>query len=447
MNSFLIARFSLLVIVAGLLHGNFVNAQNVRKKTITRIFWQDRETQKLSYADLQTTNKWHIKRGWVQGFPSTLMEGQTLGPIVQKGKQVFVGLVGEQSNTLYLIDSGVYERPHGNHFHWEYPNTPSTKMQLNLGGRFDFAAMTNNYSFISVKGAEDIRVSMAANSNSNVATKFNSGRSNGAIAIVNDSLAYASWADTDGENAGRVDVSNPSAGANGKSYSFQLPAGGIVATCAVNGKVFFANSQGVSWVQADLAMSKNGQDVSVANVVNATVEGLGGVPEKLVVEKDWVLFSVSNENGDSYLFMIDSRSQNPSVMKLAIPVEKGMALSAPKTKLSLGKRYAFLFQERVDAASDLQEKLTIVDLDPNRDSSFNEAMVKANMNVGPSKIEGRFGHHDICFDAYGRFGIFTEPADGIVNIMTLNDMKVRARFKVGGVPDRIVAVGAAEHFH
>ena len=42
--------------------------QNIRPVTITRLFWQDRETAKLSYADLVTTNKWNLNRGWVSGF-------------------------------------------------------------------------------------------------------------------------------------------------------------------------------------------------------------------------------------------------------------------------------------------------------------------------------------------------------------------------------------------
>ena len=50
--------------------------QNIRPVTITRLFWQDRETAKLSYADLVTTNKWNLNRGWVSGFPGVDVDTQ-----------------------------------------------------------------------------------------------------------------------------------------------------------------------------------------------------------------------------------------------------------------------------------------------------------------------------------------------------------------------------------
>ena len=55
-----------------------LHAQTVREKVMTRIFWQDRETDKLSYADLVKTNKWSIKRNWVKGFPELDAEKQHL---------------------------------------------------------------------------------------------------------------------------------------------------------------------------------------------------------------------------------------------------------------------------------------------------------------------------------------------------------------------------------
>ena len=130
-----------------------------------------------------------------------------------------------------------------------------------------------------------------------------------------------------------------------------------------------------------------------------------------------------------------------------IDVEDGLKLTSLKTVLALGKRYAFVFQDRADAESDVQEKLTIIELDPNRDRDYSDARVARSLDVGASKVEGHHGHHAITFDAYGRYAIYTEPADGILNVMSLQNMRIVARFRVGGVPDSVVAVGAAEHFH
>lgn len=134
-------------------------------------------------------------------------------------------------------------------------------------------------------------------------------------------------------------------------------------------------------------------------------------------------------------------------MKVKIPVADGLRLTTPETVLSLGNRYALVFQDRTDADSEVQEQLTVVELDPNRDRDFRDARVKTTIPVGASRIVGHHGHHAIAFDAYGRYAVFTEPGEGIVNVFSLKDMKVVARFKVGGSPDSIVAVGAQDHFH
>ena len=57
----------------------------------------------------------------------------------------------------------------------------------------------------------------------------------------------------------------------------------------------------------------------------------------------------------------------------------------------------------------------------------------------------RFG--DVTDPASIAKEVFTEPADGILNVMSLQNLRIVARFRVGGVPDSIVAVGAPEHFH
>ena len=422
-----------------------VSAQNTRKKTITRIFWQDRESQKLSYADLSTTDKWHIKRGWVKGFPQPADNNQRLGPMTLKGTQLLVGAVGDENNQVVRIDSGVYQRPHGSHFHWEYTNQPQATLQQPVSSAFGIAATSSNSVFFSLASGGIAKADW--NSTNEPSTSTFAGGKNGAIATVNDSVVYATWPDAEGENAGRVDVLNQSLNANRGVYKFNLPAGNINSAATANNKVFFAHQSGISWVPADTTLTQRDQNIPIANISNGSTDQLGAVPSSLTAEKNWILFTVSNPEGEASLGMINAATANPMVAKLGIPIENGLKLSKPKIKLSLGQRYAFLFQERSDAASEAQEKLVIVALDPNRDSNCNDARVASMVNIGTSKIDGEFGHHNVCFDDYGRFAIFTDPGDGIINIMTINDMTIRAKFRVGGTPDRIIAVGSPEHFH
>jgi len=43
--------------------------------------------------------------------------------------------------------------------------------------------------------------------------------------------------------------------------------------------------------------------------------------------------------------------------------------------------------------------------------------------------------------------VFTEPGEGILNVFSMMDIKVVARFKVGGSLGKIDAVDVPEHFH
>ena len=89
-----------------------------------------------------------------------------------------------------------------------------------------------------------------------------------------------------------------------------------------------------------------------------------------------------------------------------------------------------------------------MELDPNRDGDLSDARVRKTIPVGSSQIDGDVDvKPEIAFDAYGRNAVFTEPRDGVLNVLSVQNMQILARFKVGGIPDRVIAVGAPEHFH
>jgi hypothetical protein len=158
---------------------------------------------------------------------------------------------------------------------------------------------------------------------------------------------------------------------------------------------------------------------------------------EIAAREPGVLKSLSVKPGDSIA---------PTVVKLPIAVEEGLSLTTPEVVLAAGgKRYAFLFHDKKEG--DKQEKLTIVDLDPNGDRNFSDAAISKTLPVGASKVDGHHGHHAISFDSEGRIACFTNPGEGSVWVLSLKDLTIRAKSIVGGTPDAIVAIGAPEHKH
>ena len=436
---------------------SLADAQTIRPKVATRIFWQDRDTDKLSYADLVTTDKWSIKRGWVDGFPDLDEEKQDLVQMQQIDGVLMVGVRdhddGKHQSGWVAIETGAVEEPHGNHTHWKYtrkPQVKQTKLDADQGNpahvyvydrQFYLANDTKN-------GFTRVQPAGLTTGNANSSKFYPGGGNHITMAAVNNSIAYSSWIDGGGPNSGRVDVVNLLNSSPKIEYSFNLPTGVIHGATHNSGKVFFAPADGVCWVNADTTLSQSAETVKV-NHIALGIDSESDKPLRtgaFECQRNWVMCAAGAADQSS-LCMINAAVSSPKIQKLGIPVDDGLKLMTPKTVLSLGKRYAFLFQDRTDADSDVQEKLTIVELDPNRDRDFSDARVTKTINVGPSKIDGHYGHHAISFDAYGRNAVFTEPGEGMINVMDMQKLQVVARFRVGGTPDSIIAVGAPEHFH
>jgi len=422
--------------------------------TITRVFWQDRETQKLSYANVTTTSKWNLKRGWVTGFPQLDAASQSLGEMQQTGGVLMLGINAKGGDGGWLaLDPGVFEEPHGNHSHWRYSKLPAVKQSaLKTGeGNNTAASAYNNHLYLTDAGKSGFTKAIPNNLKfgSSQASRFfvGGGGDRIALAAINNTVAYATHSDQEGDNAGRVDVINLLKASDELAYSFKLSTGGISAATVNSGKVFFAHSGAVSWVQADTAASMAAATIQPTVLTNGDANSDGQlIGGQFANQRNWLMYSTGS-GASSAVCLVNAAMQTPVIVKLPIPAEDGLTLTAPKVVLSLGKRYAFVFQERIDGASEIQEQLTIIELDPNKDREFSDAKIKLTIPVGASKLGNDGGHHGICFDAFGRYAIFTEPAVGVVSVMSLQNMSIVGRFQVGGIPDRIIAIGAAEHHH
>lgn len=434
-------------------------AQSVRPTTITRLFWQDRDTDKLSWADLVTTSKWELRRGWVTGFPAVDAEQQDLVSMKQADGVLLVGIQDQQQGRdrsgWVAVDTGVFEEPHGNHKHWKYTRRPAVKQtrldaeQGNPAAQFIYDD-TFYLAHDGKNGFTQVTPGQLKTSGAAAPGVFRSGGGTRiSLAAAENSVCYATWADDSGDNAGRVDVVNLRMPPTQEpAYSFKLPTGAIHGTIFNSGRVFFAPADGVCWVKADTSVAQTTDSVEVSHL-SLGVEAGSEQPLRasaFASQRNWVMFTTGNGSSSAFC-LIDAAAPNPAVTQLPIPVADGLKLTAPEVVLSLGKRYAFMFHDRTDPDSTVPEQLTIVDLDPNRDRNFADAKIKMTIPAGPSKVTGDQGHHSICFDAYGRHAVFTNPGNGIVSIMSLQKLKIVASFRVGGAPDNIVAVGAPEHFH
>lgn len=453
MTSFVLA----VVFCLSAVTGSSADAQAVRNRILMRVFWQDRETAQLSWADITSGDKWGIKRAWIHGFPMVDAENQELAPMKHHNGVLVTGVRDHQDGTLQSgwisVDTGVFEEPHGNHTHWKYAGLPQvTGMKLDAHqGNPGQLSVSENIFYLAhdqKNGFSQLQPSLLkqASSASESAKFFSGGGSHIALAAVNDAVAYSSWDDESGPNGGRVDVVPlRQAGMPKIAYSFQLPSAAIHGITHNSGKVFLAPADGICWVKVDLSLKETAESVQV-NYLSLGQDELSDRPVRTGTfsnARNWVLCT-TGEGDQSKLCLINAESADPSVVKVNVPAADGLRLTAPETVLSLGNRYAFLFQERTDAVNGVQEQLTVVELDPDRNRDFSDARIRTTIPVGASRTEG---HHAIAFDAYGRYAAFTEPGEGILNLFSLQEMQVVARFKVGGSPDRIVAVGAPEHFH
>jgi hypothetical protein len=257
-------------------------------------------------------------------------------------------------------------------------------------------------------------------------------------------VGYSCWIDRDGPNQGRVDVTPLSNHSKGEiAYSFRLPTGGIHGAIAVGGKVFFAPADGVCWVEADLDAQRKPDEVKVHHM------SLGKDGEKprrtgaFASHGSYVALVAGKGPGTS-LVLIDVKAREPRMITIPLNVKQGThALTPVIVVTSEGKTFAFLFHDHVKG-EDVKDRLEVVDLDPNADGDFTDAKVIKLLQVGPSAVEGHFGHHDIAFDADRRYGFFSNPGQGTLSAISLKTLEIVATFKVGGMPTAVVARGGLE---
>ncbi|MCG6158229.1 hypothetical protein [Rubinisphaera margarita] len=423
-----------------------------RPDPVVRVFWQDRETASLKWADVTKGEEWSLAPAEIEGFPELDPERQNLVQMDILDGKLLVGIRdddgGGYESGWVAVSTGVVGHSHGDHYDWQFEHPPEVltqKLDTNQGnpahlytydGAFYLANDTND-------GFTQFFPNDLASRSKKAGRFFSGGGNHITLAAVKNRVAYSTWIDGGGPNAGRVDVVNLRKSGNRKSgYSFTLPSGTIHGATANSGRVFFAPAEGVCWVETDSKAQQSPEGVEIHHL------DLGADPETqkplrtgaFSTHRNYVLFS-TGAGESSALCLVDSKADDPEVMKLPIEVADGLSLTTPQPILTAaGKRLAILFQDR--KVGDGEELLTIVDLDPNGDRDFSDAEVARTIVVGPTEIDGHYGHHSIAFDSDGAYACLSNSGDGTLWLISLISFEVLAEFNVEGCPGSVLAIGA-----
>jgi hypothetical protein len=424
--------------------------------TLSRLIIQDASTCSLVWADVRITAKDEFGIT-----PSTPIEGfKKLDPAKQKlvqmkesNKIICVGVRdnedGKSESGWILANSGVRYTDHGDHGHWIYKTKPSVidhRLDNKQGnpahmylydGRFFLANdKLNGYTRIDPKmydkGGKDTPRFLVGGGNHIT------------LAVVDDKVGYSAWIDGAGPNKGKVDVTPVTKAERSEpKYSFTLPSGGIHGAIANSGKVFFAPSEGVCWVQADTQLTRKGDEVKVHHI------DLGKDGDKalrtgaFVNHSHYVLFNTGKAE-KSELVLLDAKKDEIKPIRVPLAVKPGTRALTPILGVTPEKKaFAFIFHDRAKDV-EAEDVLEVVAMDPNGDGDCSDAKVIKTLKVGKSEVEGHFGHHDLAFDADGRYGFITNPGNGTVSVLSLKKMEIVATLNVGGKPGAVIAVGGRE---
>jgi len=424
---------------------------------MTRLVWQDHASGGLVWGEVFQGQSWTVTASSVRDFPKLAVGEQSLVQMDRVDGIVLVGVRDKAKGTTgsgwVALDMGVRGVPHGNHFDWQYPSLPKVlvsgvnREQGNpahvyvSGGRF-YVANDSKNGFTVLDPQRLVKEGVSA------AQFYSGGGGHITMAPVENRRVFATWIDGGGPNQGRVDVVElPQSGGPSSSWSFRVPMGVLHGAAFCADKVFFAPADGVCWVPAGVSIPEGDGAVQVHQISL----GKDSETEKplrtgaFVCHRNYVTF-VTGSAEQSAFCLLNAASPQPELIRVPLNVPDGLSLVTPEIVLAAGgKRYAFVFMDRTEG--DTQEQLAIIDLDPDGDRNFSDAKVREVMSVGASQVSGHAGHHSVAFDSEGRIACIANPGDGTIWVMTLKDLQVRGRAKVGGQPQAILAVGSASHHH
>lgn len=409
-------------------------------KHLTRVFFQDDESQTVKWADLlfgQTLNL--AQPQVVEGFPKLDPAKQSLAQMQIAQGQLLVAVRdnddGKIQSGWVLIDCGIETRPHGNHLDWVYARNPKVKMtkldaeqgnppHVYVYGNQFYVTQDERSGFTSIDPATQ------------KAQFYTGGGGHISLAVVGD-LALASWIDREGPSAGRVDLLSLSNPKNMRSLT--LPHGGIHGATVAANKSFFASASGIDWFDGTQADTLAPQKIDLGKI--------GETPRRtghFSTLGHHVGF-VSGTGPETEFGLLDASQNPPALMKLAVPMAAGakpggLELIKPRR----GNAVALLFHE-TEGDDTGRSKLSLLELNPNGDQKWDDLRVGPEFTVGKPKIAGHSGHHAISVDSDQFRCILSNPGDGTLTVFSLDERKLVMNYTVGGIPTRVIAYGGHVH--
>lgn len=441
-------RSFILTLVALLLMGS--SSVNAEGRTIARLFWQDHQNATLKWADLQKSKDGYaLSENDISGFPELDTDDQTLVQMQVDDGLLIVGVRDEANGDIgsgwVAIETGATQEAHGDHFHWRFPEPPSVHSKLIDSGQGNPAHLyrygksfvmandqRNGFTVLNSKSVRD------AKSPAEAGRFYEGGGGHITLAVAEGKVAYSTWIDREGENAGRVDVVGLGENAE-KGYHITCPTGVLHGATYCDDKVFFAPSDGVCWVHADLEVDDAADSVTVNHLEIGTDPEGNPLRTGAFTTIDHAVVFTSGKAEQSKLCFIDASCDTPAVQSLSMELASDQSLKTPIIgKGSGGRPIALCFAESKEAPK--TDQLYVVDLDPDGNGDYSDAKAREPIAVGPSQIEGHFGHHDAVFLPRGRQIAVTNPGDASIWVISLTDQSVQAKFECEGTPTSLVSI-------
>ena len=206
-----------------------------------------------------------------------------------------------------------------------------------------------------------------------------------------------------------------------------------------SGKAFFAPADGVCWVRADENLSDAPESITIHHLSLGTDPDGKPLRTGAFVRDGRHLIFTAGKGPAAKLCWIDASADKPEINSLAIDVGDGEAISTPVTMRPYhGGTTAVMFGQFKDSPED--DRMLVVDLDPDHDGRFDDARVRKSIDVGPNQMVGHSGYHAIQMLPDHRHAVLSNPGDGTLWITDLDDFEIVARLKVKGTPTRILTV-------
>jgi hypothetical protein len=436
--------------------GDLVRAEETPPRTLTRVFFQDDEAGVVKWADLQQRGE-SIELGEAQvipGFPKLDAEEQRLVQMDAAHGLLLVGVRDEDDGKFgsgwILIETGVAEEPHGDHSHWVYPHEPKVravaidKQQGNPAHLYVYDDVfylandrRNGYTRL------DPAAVTAQDDEAAVRDKavFHPGGGGHITLAASKRWGFSTWPDRSGDQKGRVDITPiAESGSPQLAMSFTLPHGGLHGATVCEGKVFFAPSDGLCWIQEPAAPPMSASDIAVQSISLGSKDDKPRRTGAFTTSGKYVTF-VTGAGTDAAVCLLDASQPTPAVLRVELQMaDENRPSGLEVLRRRRGPPLAFVFHDH-PADVKAPDRLTILQLDPDRNGDWSDVQIDSVVEVGPSRAEGHNGHHTIGFDADQRRAIFTNPGDGTLSVLSVVDRKIAKTFPVGGTPSKIVVVG------